>query len=77
MENKPSLPATKPEKDTLQEKPPKSGHHGLLAAGAIAVSLVNDNKVNHDTDKLAPKIDIMSKDSETAQMPDSTPAQQN
>lgn len=58
MENKPSLSAAKPEKDT-QEKPPKSGHHVVLAIGAVASSFVNQTPKN-DRDILKPEIDIMN-----------------
>ena len=58
MENKPSLSAAKPEKDT-QEKPPKSGHHVVLAIGAVASSIVNQTPKN-DHDILEPKLDIMN-----------------
>lgn len=58
MENKPSLPA-EPEKDTPQVKPPKSGHHVILAIGAVASSFVNQTPEN-DRDILKPEIDIMN-----------------
>ncbi len=75
MELKPSLPDAKPENRSTQEKPLKSGHHGVLAVGAVASYLLNPAEKPSDVDILAPKLDIMKKD-KTPEVSDSGDSQQ-